>query len=507
MDKPRSPLPLRLAGLALRALWGALVIAVPALGVWVGSSLAAYLNGPVWLVCVAGLLLFPVLPLAWDAWAQRRKRRRAGYRPVLSGWDRLVLRTLAINLVFLGGLLVATPQTGFTALSTRGDWMLEGAHSSAAQAARRGLFATADRLQWLYEWSSNNAFEDLIEDTVDPTGDDAVAVEPPPPSDWADPWKRAAEELERTLADELPDEAEPVDAPQPLRDQLWPRPAELEPVVVKMPASAKQSIRTVGRYIADNTSDPYQRVKAIHDFVANHVAYDIEALNAGRYPNQSAKAVFDTGRGVCAGYANLVKALGKVTGDEIVVVVGDTRERGGDIAGDGHAWNAARIDGRWLLMDATWNAGHISDGTTFEREYTTDFLFAPPEIMGATHFPDDSKWQLRETPITRGEFVRQPMMQPRFFAQGFSLPEGTRSQVTVADDYRLQLGNARGYHVMAHAVRDDGHQVKCTVDRARKTSITCPLAQRGEYNVMLFSSPVKYGSYGFVGELHVNARG
>lgn len=49
--------------LLLNVLWIAIVVVVPALGVWVGSSLAAYLNGPVWLACLAGLLLFPVLPL------------------------------------------------------------------------------------------------------------------------------------------------------------------------------------------------------------------------------------------------------------------------------------------------------------------------------------------------------------------------------------------------------------------------------------------------------------
>ena len=43
-------------------LWLALVILVPAAGVWVSSSLAAYRNGPVWLVCLAGPFCFPFSP-------------------------------------------------------------------------------------------------------------------------------------------------------------------------------------------------------------------------------------------------------------------------------------------------------------------------------------------------------------------------------------------------------------------------------------------------------------
>ena len=61
--------------LLLELLWVAVVVLAPALGAWTASSLAAYLNGPVWLAAAAGLLLFPVLPLAWEAWAASRRRK------------------------------------------------------------------------------------------------------------------------------------------------------------------------------------------------------------------------------------------------------------------------------------------------------------------------------------------------------------------------------------------------------------------------------------------------
>ena len=60
-----------------RLVWWALVIATPVLGVWIGSSLAAYMNGPRWLVILAGALLFPVLPLTWEWIAWSRKTARA----------------------------------------------------------------------------------------------------------------------------------------------------------------------------------------------------------------------------------------------------------------------------------------------------------------------------------------------------------------------------------------------------------------------------------------------
>ena len=118
-----------------------------------------------------------------------------------------------------------------------------------------------------------------------------------------------------------------------------------------MPATTKRSVTDVGRYIAARVNDPWERVKAIHDFTATHVAYDAPALVAGTYPPQDAETVLRNGLGVCAGYANLSKAIADVTGDHVVVVVGDSRDRNGGVAGGGHAWNAVRIGEKVLPAD------------------------------------------------------------------------------------------------------------------------------------------------------------
>jgi hypothetical protein len=55
-----------------------------------------------------------------------------------------------VNLLFLGVLLGTGPAKGFTALSTRGDWMLDGRHGATAESIRKQLFHAADRLEWLY---------------------------------------------------------------------------------------------------------------------------------------------------------------------------------------------------------------------------------------------------------------------------------------------------------------------------------------------------------------------
>lgn len=484
----------RVVGWTLRVFAALLVIAIPAAGVWVGSSLAAYLNGPVWLVCLAGLLLFPGLPTAW-AWHARRKR---GSAPgALTFWDQVVVRTFAINAVFLGGLLWASPQTVFTAVSSRGDWMLESFEGASADAAREWIHNAADGFDWLYD--AENAYEDLV---------DADATEAPaiPQSDDDDPW-RAPFEVEPEPESEPKPEPESELRPEPRAPGQWPQPTELHPAVVSMPAAAKQNVTGVGRWIAQHESNPFDRVKAIHDFVADHVAYDAPALAQGRYPPQDADTVLRTGVGVCAGYANLLKAIADVTGDEVSIVTGDSRGAGGDIAGGGHAWNAAKIDDRWYLIDSTWDAGFVN-GQEFTKEYSTGYLFVPPAIMGISHFPSEAGWQLRSEPLGRGEFVRQPMMRPEFFAAGLTLESPTRSQVSVDDRVEIVLRNPKGLFVLASYTRQDGTRgARCTVNNGREATISCEFDGEGTYQVTLFAAPKRVGSYPMVGRIQVNASG
>lgn len=495
-----------------RILWTSIVIVVPTLGVWVGSSIAAYLNGPVWLVCVAGLLLFPLLPLAWDWVAQlRAKPQKKWERRVLTFWDRLVLRTLAINLTFLTVLLWVTPQTAFTALSARGDWILDDIEHPGAAKLRPWFFRTAEGLAWLYEISHDNEYVELIDpearaSDVDPTPAPVDEDDP-----WRNPWERRPSSTDEADADEraeeLDRETEPdSDEPEPQAEPIWPRDDGLHPMLAQMPASAASTVESAGRWIAAHESDPHLRVKAIHDFVADRVAYDAAALAAGHYPPQDAETVLRTGLAVCAGYANLTKALADVTGDQVVVVSGDARTRGGKVSGNGHAWNAVYLEDQWLLMDVTWDAGYV-DGDQFVKRYSTSYLFTPPAVMGVTHFPDDAKWQLVERPLSRGEFLRQPMMRPRFFAQGFYLVSPQRSQVTVEDQVSLALENPQGRFLLAKY--EDEQKLRrgdCEVRNGPEPEVQCDFPGAGTWSVKLFSSPERYGRYQWIGEIQAHSR-
>ncbi len=135
-----------------------------------------------------------------------------------------------------------------------------------------------------------------------------------------------------------------------------------------MPASAERSIDAVARYIAARELDPIERIKALHDWVADRISYDTAAWR-GDVPLEDAypEDVFRNRRAVCAGYARLLEELGNAVGIPIRTVHGMTSM-------GLHAWNIVALGGRVYQIDVTWDAGRVVKGR-FIKSYSTDYLF------------------------------------------------------------------------------------------------------------------------------------
>ena len=158
----------------------------------------------------------------------------------------------------------------------------------------------------------------------------------------------------------------------------------------------------------------------VHDWIALHVAYDVDSLVPGQRKPQDADTVYRSGLGVCAGYANLFVALARSAGLDAAYLTGNVRSEDGDIAGSSHAWNAVKIDGHWALLNVTWDAGVVEDGR-FEAEYRTAYLSPRRRCSGSTTSPNTTPGSSTRRPISRGAFIRQPNVTPSFHAAGLTL--------------------------------------------------------------------------------------
>lgn len=509
----------------LRALATLVLLLVTGLGVWLASALVAYAGGPAWLACVGGVLLFPVLPLWWEHrateafYAQlKRATRLLPKKRALTPFTRVALRTLALNLVFVVALLGLWPKVAFAALATRGDWFLGDARGEGAELTRKGLLLAASGLEWLHRASNDNPYrtkedeQQPVPDTVKPVvatittphGSGARWRRPEPKPD--DPPKVEPRPEDPVPEEPLPDprhDEPPPPGPQPayqVGGTHWPWPSTPHPVVVGMTAADETSPEGVARYIAARITDPFERVKALHDWVVTRLHYDHASLKGPRQP-QDAKSVFLSRKGVCEGYARLLVELGRHTGDRVVYVTGEVREQDGELAPVGHAWNAVELRGAWYLLDATWDDPTMAGGEGGDA-YFTDYLFIPPELMGLNHFPDEGAWQLRGKPLSRAEFLRQPVANPALAREHLELRAPTRGIVSVREVFELELGNPTRAWVMLRVLPEG---TKCGPVNAADLKLGCAVGS-GSREVVVFTNREEHGSYVSVANFKLEPR-
>lgn len=125
------------------------------------------------------------------------------------------------------------------------------------------------------------------------------------------------------------------------------------------------------------------KLKAINNWVTANISYDYNAYLNGENKIVKASETIKTGKGICRDYSFVVAALSRVAGMETRIVYGET------VTQDGwdpqpHAWNEVKVDDRWVVVDATWNAGYISENN-FVASQTTKYFDPDPNVFAQTH--------------------------------------------------------------------------------------------------------------------------
>jgi len=117
--------------------------------------------------------------------------------------------------------------------------------------------------------------------------------------------------------------------------------------------------------------------KAIYDYVAKNIAYDVEKFKTNDFHwDDSALKTQQLKKGVCQDYAYLAIALLRASDIEARFIEGYTTGK--------HAWVEASIDDKWLTMDPTWGAGYIQNNA-FVKNYTEKYFDPKMKEFKKTH--------------------------------------------------------------------------------------------------------------------------
>ena len=155
-------------------------------------------------------------------------------------------------------------------------------------------------------------------------------------------------------------------------------------------------ITNLARQIVNDLSETYDKILAIHDWVAENIYYDFDALSHLDDHSICITKPLDvvtSRRSVCQGYTDLSIALMRSIGIPAIGVIcfslgldssGGWERKENLEAESNHIFPAAFCDSRWLYMDVTWDSGNeyrngkfIKSKVPVSRKYfdiTTRFL-------------------------------------------------------------------------------------------------------------------------------------
>jgi hypothetical protein len=128
--------------------------------------------------------------------------------------------------------------------------------------------------------------------------------------------------------------------------------------------SDNEEIVQKAKEITANCKTDYEKAKAVHDWLASNIYYNMDGYYSSSYGSTDALGVLKDKKTVCAGYANLTAAMLRSLQIPCRVVNGLALGLGENSNWSihnidketNHAWNEAFISGRWIIIDVTWDS-------------------------------------------------------------------------------------------------------------------------------------------------------
>ncbi len=130
--------------------------------------------------------------------------------------------------------------------------------------------------------------------------------------------------------------------------------------------SDNQEIIDLANSITAGITNDYDKAVAIHDWVCNNIYYDWDSYLSKNYTgiDTSALGTLHSKRSVCDGYANLTAALLRAAGVPAKKISGFALGVSNDYWPENfdpnkdtnHAWNEFWANGRWVILDTTWDS-------------------------------------------------------------------------------------------------------------------------------------------------------
>lgn len=228
-----------------------------------------------------------------------------------------------------------------------------------------------------------------------------------------------------------------------LQAQAQPNWKQVDEKMRLLPQREMGSIGQLGTFINRHFETDADKIQAIYYWLGKQIDYDLRSLERASQEQSTLKIIlrtFDRRKGVCEGFAGLMDTLCKISGIPAHTIHGFTHQNG-QVDDLPHAWNAAKIQGKWYLFDPTFASGSVV-GRKYVREFDDKWFMVSPERMIETHMPYDPIWQFLTKPVSYKSFASGKNIGP-LYNDFFAYEDSIHQYLAATAENRLRQEQRR----------------------------------------------------------------
>ncbi|MFY7669816.1 transglutaminase domain-containing protein [Tenacibaculum sp. MEBiC06402] len=258
------------------------------------------------------------------------------------------------------------------------------------------------------------------------------------------------------------------------------------------------SAEELANYIREDFSSKESKVKALYSWLTENIRYDLEEFYN---PNRVTKMTFryqtleerdrklralhdeivdetlSSRKAVCEGYARTFAKVCTLLNIENEVIEGYVRSSsnriGKPLQSPNHSWNAVKLNGNWIYIDATWGAGSEYNGRWI-RKFNPYYYNIPKDKYFKTHLPEKSIWKLRVGRIEKEEYYNQPIYSHEFLKSNVELSSPSSGILNRKSDgsVLMELQNATDKEILVGFLGSTRAVKPKTTNKGEKTIVS-----------------------------------
>jgi transglutaminase/protease-like cytokinesis protein 3 len=233
---------------------------------------------------------------------------------------------------------------------------------------------------------------------------------------------------------------------------------------------------TISHIVTKKFPDPKDKVRAIFDWIANNIAFDLKAGRNNDNEKINTDLILKSRKANAAGYAALFQDMCSVVKIRCLTVDGYAKYNTEQINEKpdefNHTWAVVQLGqspDSWYYVDPAWGSGYTDEKMTrFTKAYNDDYFFADRAIFNNQHFPDNGAWQLGPGPKNISSFLSLPLLKAAAYeyrVSKFSPANGyIKAKLNSPVSFNLRLNTRLPIDIVALEIGEDKKKKIKTVD-------------------------------------------